>query len=76
MIDDAVNMSYPIIADFCPDLPMMVKSNVQVEENLQMGVNLSNQNFKFVRAADDRGSILRLKCSVNIQIASMMGQIR
>ena len=65
MFDESVNMTYPVIADSCPDLPLMVKSNVQTDQNLQVGIGLSYQNFKFVEAADDHGSVMRLNCSVS-----------
>ena len=57
-------MSYPIIADYCPDLPMMVDTNVSTDDKLQTGIAFSYQNFKFVEAADNRETIMQLKCSV------------
>ena len=58
-------MSYPIINSHCNDFALIVKSEIQKNEQLQTGVSFTYPAFSFVQEEND-DTKLRVSCSVSL----------
>ena len=59
-----MNLTFPIVEDYCAKFELGVSSSIQTEGTSQKGINLSFTSFKFVSDSEDSISDLGLQCSV------------